>query len=156
MVHQTATCLETLSGISDDHHGTPESGKSSISGYLVDSSSCAGLSTEPLQSVGDDHSHDYHCHQVLYSVTGCVVLCFALARHLMQMHATAHSIPRTSEVLLHGLQEYDLNLSRPLSVLLQMQRDTLNPGIWAAFLCVHHGPLLHTCEIYPHDPQNTS
>jgi len=29
----------------------------------------------------------------------------------------------------------------------------VNPGIWAAFLCVHHCPFRYTCAIYPHDPQ---
>ena len=33
----------------------------------------------------------------------CVELCFAPARQLVQMPATAHSIPRTSELLLHGV-----------------------------------------------------
>jgi len=30
----------------------------------------------------------------------------------------------------------------------------MNPGIWTAFLWVHHCPFLHTCGVYPHDPQN--
>jgi len=31
----------------------------------------------------------------------------------------------------------------------------MNPGNWAACLCVHHCPFLHTCRIYLHDPQKT-
>jgi hypothetical protein len=30
-----------------------------------------------------------------------------------------------------------------------------NLGIWAAFLCAHRCPFLHTCRIYPNDPQKT-
>jgi hypothetical protein len=32
----------------------------------------------------------------------------------------------------------------------------VNRGFWAAFLSIHHCPFLHTCGIYPRDPQNTS
>jgi len=31
----------------------------------------------------------------------------------------------------------------------------VNPGIWAAFLCIHHCPFRHSCGIYPHHPDNT-
>jgi len=40
-------------------------------------------------------------------------------------------------------------------VWLRLQRDFANPVIWAAFLCIHHCPFLHTCGIHPQDPQNT-
>jgi len=33
--------------------------------------------------------------------------------------------------------------------------DFVDPGIWAAFLCVHQCPFLHTCGVYRHDYQNT-
>jgi len=103
MVHHTAMYLHSLSAGSYDPHEPAESGISSTSWCLVDSSSHAGLSFAPLQSVGGDHSHSYHSHQVLYSVTICVVFSFALAGQLVQMPASAHSIPKISELLLHDL-----------------------------------------------------
>jgi len=39
---------------------------------------------------------------------------------------------------------------------LWIQRDFVNPGIWAVFLCVHHCSFRHTCGIYLHYPQTTS
>jgi len=33
--------------------------------------------------------------------------------------------------------------------------DFGNPGIWAAFLCIHHCWFLHISGSYPQDPQNT-
>jgi len=104
MSHETATCLHSLSAPSYVLYKPPESGISSTSWCSVDSSSHAGLSFVPLQSVGEDHSHSYRSHQDLYSVTMCVVLGFALARQLVQMPATAYSIPKISELLLHNLQ----------------------------------------------------
>ena len=104
MVHQIATCLLSLSAASYISHEPPEWGISSTSWCSVDLSSHAGLSFVPLQSVGEDHSHSYRSHQDLYSVTMCVVLGFALARQLVQMPATAYSIPKISELLLHNLQ----------------------------------------------------
>jgi len=50
----------------------------------------------------------------------------------------------------------NLDLSRPLWVWLWIESDFVNPGIWAAFLCVHHCPFWHTYGIYPHYPQKTS
>ena len=46
----------------------------------------------------------YHSHLDPYSVTMCGVICVALAGQLVQMPVSAHSIPRTSELLLHGIQ----------------------------------------------------
>jgi len=148
--------LHSLSSGSYGPHGTPESGKSLLSWCSVNSSRYAGLLFSQLQWVDGDDSHGYHSHQDPYSVTMCVVLGFALAGQLRQMPATAHSIPRTSELLLHGLLLNDLGQSRPLWAWLWIQRDFANPGIWAAFLCVHHCPFLHTYGIYPHYPQKTS
>jgi len=156
MVRQTATCPHSLSAIWYGSHRTPQSGKSLMSWCSVDSLHRAGLSFGPLKRVGGDHSHGYWSHLDLYSVPLGVVLCFATAGQLMQMPATAHSIPRTFQLLLHGLLLEVLGLSHPIWVWLWIQRDCVNPGIWAAFLCVHHCPFLHTCGIYPHDPQNTS
>jgi len=104
MVHQTAMCLHSLSAVSYSPHEPADSGISSTSWYLVDSSSHPGFSLAQLQSVGGDHSHGYRSHQNLYSATRCMVLGFALARQLMQMPAAAHSIPNISELLLHDLQ----------------------------------------------------
>jgi len=69
-----------------------------------------------LQCVCGDHSLGYLTHQDLYSVTMCVVLSFALAGQLMQILATAYSILKISELLLHDLQLLDLGLSCPLWV----------------------------------------
>ena len=44
----------------------------------------------------------------------CMVLGSALAGQLVQIPAAARSIPRTSELLLHGLLLSDLGRSRPL------------------------------------------
>ena len=142
MVHQTAKCLHSVSAASYSPLETPESGKSSTLWYSVDSSSHAGLSFAQLQRVDGDRSHGYYSHQDQYSVTMCVVLSFALARHLVQMPAAAHSIPRTSELSLHSMLLWDLGRSCPLWVWLWIQRDFVNPGIWAAFLCIH---LAHFC-----------
>jgi len=103
MVHQTATYLHSMSASSYDSHDPLESDISLTSRCSVDSSSHAGLSFAPLQSVGGEHSRGYHSHQNLYSVTMCVVLGFALAGQLVQMPATAHLIPKISELLLHDL-----------------------------------------------------
>jgi len=54
-----------------------------------------------LQRVDGDYLRGYHSHQDPYSVTMCVVHVLALAWQLAQMPAAAHSIPRTSELLLH-------------------------------------------------------
>jgi len=104
MVHQTATCIHSLSAASYVPHEPPESGISWTSWCSVDSSSHAGLSIAQLQSVCGDHLRSYHSHQVMYSVIMCVVLGFALARQLVQMPAAAHLIPKISELLLHDLQ----------------------------------------------------
>jgi len=103
MVHQTATCLHSLPAAVYGSHETPESGKSLASLCSVDSSSHAGHSFAQLQRLDGDHSCGYHSHQDPYLVIMCVVLGFALAVQLMQMPAAAHSIPGTSELLLHGL-----------------------------------------------------
>jgi hypothetical protein len=58
-----------------------------------------------------------------------VVLSFALATQLMQMSASAHPIPRTSELLLHGLLLKDGGWFHPHWVWLRNQRDIINPGI---------------------------
>ena len=155
MVHHTATGLHSLSAAWYGSHETPESGKSSTLWCWVHSSSRAGVSFGPLQRLGGDHSRGYHSHQDTYSVSICLELCFAPAGHHMQMPATDHLISRTSELILHGLLREDLGLTRRLWVSLWKQSDFVNPGIWAAFLCVHHWLLLHTCGIYPHDLQNT-
>jgi hypothetical protein len=104
MIHQTATCLHSLSAALYDPHEPAESGISWTSSCSVESSSHAGLSFAQLQCVDGDHSRGYRSHQDLYSVTMCVVLSFALAGQLMQMPAAAHSIPKISELLLHHLQ----------------------------------------------------
>jgi len=83
MVHQTATCLHTLSAASYGPHETPESGKWLSSWCSVDSSSHTGLSFGQLQSVVWEQSLGYHSHQGPYSVTMCVVLGFALAGQLV-------------------------------------------------------------------------
>jgi len=155
IAHLTDKCYHSLSATSYSPHETPGSGKSSTSWCLDDSSSCTGHSVGLLQSVDGDHSQGYHSHQDPYSVTMCVVLSFALTRQLVQMPAAACSIPRTSELLPYGLLPQDLGWPRPVWVLLQILRDCTNLGIWAAFLSVHYCLFLHTCGIYPHNPQNT-
>jgi len=69
----------------------------------------------------------------------------------MQMPAAVHSIPRTSELIPHGLLLWDLGLFHPLWVWLQTQRDLANFRIWVAFLCAHCCPFPHTCRKYPND-----
>jgi len=155
MDHLTETCLQSLSATSYGPHETGKSGITSTSRCSVNSSSRAGLSFGPLQTVDGDHSRGYHSHQDPYSVTMYGVLCFALTGKLVHMVAAAHSAPRTSDLLPHGLLQYDLDRSGPLCVWLRIQRDCVNLAIWAAFLCIHHCPFLHTCGKYPHDPQNT-
>jgi hypothetical protein len=46
----------------------------------------------------------------------CVGLCFAAVEQPVQMPGTAHLIPRTSELLPHGLLLWNLGLSHPLWV----------------------------------------
>jgi len=104
MVHQTATCLLSLSAASYRPHEPPESSISSMSWCSVDLSSHAGLAFVQLQSICGDHLCGYCSHQDLYSVTMCVVLGFALAGQLMQMLVAAHSISKISELLLQDLQ----------------------------------------------------
>jgi len=65
------------------------------------------------------------------------------------MPGAAHSIPRTSELIPHGLLLWDLGLSYPLWVWLRTQRDLANLGIWAAFLCAQRCPFPHTYRKYP-------
>jgi len=156
MVHQTATYLHSLSATAYGSDEPPESGISSMLWWSVDSSSNAGLSSAAFQSICRDHMSSYHSHRDLYSVTVCMVLGFAPAGQLVQMPAAAHSVPKISELLLHDLQLQDLGLSRPLWVWLWIQRYFVNPGIWAAFLCVHPFPFHHTSGIYSHHPQKTS
>jgi len=156
MVYQTAMGLHSLSAALYYPHEPPKSGVSLMSWCLVDSSSQAGLSFAQLQSVGGVHLRGYRAHQDLYSVTMSLLFGFALAGQLVQIPAAAHSIPKISELLLLDLQLYNLGLSRPLWVWLWIQRDFVNPGIWAAFLCINHCPSRHTCGIYPHYPQKTS
>jgi len=103
IAHLTEKCLHFRSARSYGPQQTPEPVKSSTSGCLVDSYIRAGLSFGPLQIVDEDHSHSYHSHQDPYSVTMCVILCFALITQLVQMPATGCLIPRTSELLPHGL-----------------------------------------------------
>jgi len=74
MVHQTSTCLNSLSAASYGSHKPPEVSISLTLCCLVDSSSHAGLSFVQLQSVCGDHSRGYRRHQDLYSVTMCMVL----------------------------------------------------------------------------------
>jgi len=155
MGHHAATCLQSLSATSYGFQETPESSILLTSWCSVDSSSHAGCSSAQRQSVGGDHSHGYRSHQDLYSITMCLVLGVALAGQLMQLPAAAHSIPKISALLLHDVQFSDSGLSRLLWVWLWIQRDFVNPGIWAAFLWVHHCPFQHTCGIYPHYPQKT-
>jgi len=95
---------------------TPESSIPSLSWCLVCSSDHAGLSFEPLQRPGGDHSLYYHHHWVHGSVAMSVELCIAPVRLPVQMPGTARSIPRTSELLTHGLQLWDSGLSHPLWV----------------------------------------
>ena len=66
MVHQTATCLHSLSAALYGPHERPESGISSTSWCQVDSSSHPGLSCAQLRIVGGDHSPGYRSHQDLY------------------------------------------------------------------------------------------
>jgi len=103
IAHLTQKCHYSQSATSDGPHQTPEYSKSSLSCCLVDSSSHAGLTFGPLQRVDGDYSRGYHSHQDPYSFTMCVVLCFALTGQLVEMPATACSIPRTSELIPHGL-----------------------------------------------------
>jgi len=154
MVHHIATYLHCLSAALYVTDETPESGKSSSSWCLVDSISHAGHSFAQLPRVDGDEWRSYHSHQDPYWVTIYVVLGFALARQLVQMPATAHSIPWTSELLLHGFLLWDLGRSRLHWIWSWIQRNFVNPGIWAAFVWVHHCQCLHTCVIYPHCPQN--
>jgi len=155
MSHLTARCLHSLSAASYGPYKTAEYGKLSTLWSSVDSSSGARLLIGPLQRDDGDHSHGFHSHRVLYTVGMCMVLNFAPAGQLMQMHAAAQSIPRTFELSLNGLLLLDFGLSRPLCALLQIQRDFVNSGIWDAFLCVHHFPFWHTYAIYPHNQENT-
>jgi hypothetical protein len=85
-----------------------------------------------------------------------VVLSISLTGQLVQMPAAGRSLPRTSELILHGLLLYELGRSRPLWVSLQIQRHFVNRGIIAAFLSVHRWPYQLTCGTYPIDLQNTS
>ena len=104
MVHQTVMCLHSVSAAVYGPHEPAESSISSMSGCYVDWSSHEGPSFARLQIVGGDHSRSYRSHQDLNSVSMYVVLNFALAVQLVQMPATAHSIPKISELLLHDLQ----------------------------------------------------
>jgi len=70
-VHQTATCLHSLSATSYGPHKTPELGKSLSSWCLVHSSSHEGLLFAQLQHGDGDHWRGYHSHQDQYSVTMC-------------------------------------------------------------------------------------
>jgi len=99
-----STCLHYLSAAWYGSHQNPESSKSWTLWCSVDSWSCAELSFGPWQSVDGDHQWGYHRHQDPYSVTMGVVLWFALAGQLMQMPATAHSIPTICEVSMYDLQ----------------------------------------------------
>ena len=101
-VHQTATCLHYLRAAMHSPQETPQSGDSLLSWCLVDPSSSAGLWFEQLHSIGGDYLRSNHSHQDTYSVTMCVVLCFALAGELVQIPDAAYSIPRTSVLLPHS------------------------------------------------------
>jgi len=152
-VHQTAMCLQCLPAVLYRPHKPPESGIASMPWCSVDSSCHAALSFVPLQVSGGDPSSCYRSNQNQYSVTMCVVRGFALAGQLMQMPAAAHWIPKISCISPHDSQLWHLGLSCPLWVWLWIQRDFVNPGICAKFLCVHHSLFRHICGIYPHDPQ---
>jgi len=114
--HLTARNLHAPWTVSYAPAAIPESSISSSSWYSVGSSDCARLSFEPLQTAGGDHSLCYHNHCVQCSIAMCVELCFAPAGQPIQIPAAAHSIPRTSEVLPHGLLLRDLGPSHPLWV----------------------------------------
>jgi len=114
--HLTAQSLLALWAASYGPDNTRESGISSSSWCSVGSSDHAALSFEPLQRAGGDHSLCYHNHSVLCSIAMCVELCFAPLGQPVQMPAAAHSIPRTSVLLPHGLLLWDWGLSHPLWV----------------------------------------
>jgi len=112
---------------------TPHPGMSSKSWCSVSSSGHAGLSFVPLQRAGGDHSLCYDNHLFQCSIARCVELCFAQVGQPVQMPGAAHWIPRTSELLLHGLLLWDLGLSHPLWVSLRTKRDLANLRIWTHF-----------------------
>jgi len=132
--HLTARRLHALKPAS---YGPPDSvgtGISSTSWCSVGSSSHGGFSFGPLQWASGDHSLCDHNHWVQCVIAMCVGLCFAQVGQSMQRTASAHWIPRTSQLLLYDLLLWDSGLSHPLWVLLEPQRDLPNLGIWAG-LC---------------------
>jgi len=156
MVHQTATHLNSWSTAPCDPRRTPESAKSSMLWCSVDSICPTGLTFGRLQIVGGAHLPSDQSCQDQCSVSMSVWLYFAIARQLVKLPATVHSIARSSELLLNCLQLEDLGLFHPIGVKLWIMRDIVNSGILAAFLCVHYWPFQHTCVIYWHDLQYTS
>ena len=73
----------------------------------------ASTLTEPFRPAGNVFCW---CHWVLCSIAMCVQLCFAPVGQPRQMPAAAHSTPRTSESLPHGLLLWDWGQSHPLWV----------------------------------------
>jgi len=114
--HLTARNLHAPYAASYGPANTPESGISLSSWWLDGSSDHSGLSFEPLQRAGGDHSLCYHNHWVQSSIAMCMELCFAPAGLSVQMPAASHSILRSSELLPRGLLLWDLGLSYPLWV----------------------------------------
>lgn len=153
--HLTEQSLEALYAVLYSLNGTIQSCKPLWSWCLVSSSDHAGLSCEPLPRAGGDHSLCYQNHWVHCSVTMGAKLWLAPVRQPMQLLAAVYSIPRHSMILPCGLLLFTWGLSNPLWVLFQTQRDLANVAMWAAFLCAHHCPFLHTCRLCPQDLQKT-
>ena len=95
---------------------TPESGTSSTSWCSVGSSGHAGLPSVPILRAGGDHSVCYHNNWAQCSIAMGVERCFAPVGQPVPMPGAAHSIPRTSQSLPHGVLLRDLGLSHPMWV----------------------------------------